>query len=123
MWTVWGVFAKVAGRYAGTTTILLCQGAGNFVVYAAVAYWTRFRFEAKPMGIALGIGAGILGTLGTLVFLYALSKGRASVVVPVAAMYPVFVAVVGFTLLKEPFTWKAGLGVFFAGLAVLLLAL
>lgn len=123
LWTVWGVFAKVAGRYAGTATILLSQAVGNFVIYAAVAYYTRLRFEGKPMGIALGIGAGIAGTLGTLVFLYALTKGRASIVVPLSAMYPVVVAVVSILLLKEPFTWKVGLGVFFATLAVLLLAL
>lgn len=80
-------------------------------------------FKGKPAGLALGFAAGIVGTLGTLFFYMALSRGRASVVVPMTALYPLLVAIIGITVLREPFTWKVGLGTGFAVVAMLLFSL
>jgi transporter family protein len=123
MWTIWGVTGKLATRYTDTPTLMIAQGVGNLLVALAVAFWTRFQFKGELPGIGLALAAGLMGTLGTLFFYFALSKGRASVIVPMTALYPLLVAVIGITFLGEPFTWKVGLGTGFALLAMLLFSL
>jgi transporter family protein len=123
LWTIWGVAVKLSTRYADTSSLILAQGVGNMVVTLAVAVWTRFHIQGKPTGLALGLAAGIVGTLGTLFFYMALSRGRASVVVPMTALYPLLVAIIGITVLREPFTWKVGLGTGFAVVAMLLFSI
>jgi len=123
LWTIWGVAVKLSTRYADTSTLLLAQGVGNMVVTFAVAIWARFHIEGRPAGLALGFAAGIMGTLGTLFFYMALNRGRASVVVPMTALYPILVAIIGVTVLREPFTWKVGLGAGLAMVAMLLFSI
>lgn len=62
---------------------------------------------------ALFIMAGglIAGLLGQLAFYSALKTGQASVVVPIAATYPLVAFLVSMIFLGESFTWHKAIGI------------
>jgi transporter family protein len=59
---------------------------------------------------------------GTLLFYQALARGKASVVLPMTAMYPALTVVLALLILGEVVSLKQGLGILFALIAVILLA-
>jgi transporter family protein len=65
---------------------------------------------------------GVLATLGMLAFYAAMEKGRASVVGPVTALFPIVTVVGSMLILKERLTVVQGAGICFALAAILLLA-
>ena len=56
-------------------------------------------------------GGVIAGLLGQFAFYSALKTGQASVVVPIAATYPLVAFVVSMVFLGEPFTWQKAAGI------------
>ncbi|MBI5643364.1 MAG: EamA family transporter [Deltaproteobacteria bacterium] len=72
---------------------------------------------------ALLVAAGglIAGLLGQFAFYSALKSGEASVVVPVAATYPLVALLVSVIFLGEAFTWQklAGIGLVVGGVMLL----
>jgi transporter family protein len=75
-----------------------------------------------PKGVALGITTGLLGFLGALFFLLAVSAGPVSLIVSLTALYPVISILLAVFILQEPITLKQGLGISFALVAMLLVA-
>jgi transporter family protein len=67
---------------------------------------------------------GVAGTLGTLFLLYALRQGgKASLVVPITALYPLVTIILAVLLLRERVTIQQGIGMALAVIAVVLLSL
>jgi transporter family protein len=123
LWGVWGLFPKLATNYLSPASVFVFSGIGNVVVLIVVLAFLNFRPDVHPRGITLAIVAGLLGTVATIPFLYAISKGKASVVVPIASLYPVVTIVLALLILREPMTLKQGAGIVLAIIALLLVAL
>jgi transporter family protein len=70
---------------------------------------------------ALLVGATLVGGLYT--FYMALSSGKASIVVPLTALYPIVTVVLSFLILKESITLTQGLGVVLAIVSIILLSM
>ena len=78
--------------------------------------------KADRLGIVYGVLNGVLATLGMLAFYAAMERGRASIVGPVTALFPI-VTVVGSTLvLRERLNGVQCVGVCLALAAMLLFA-
>jgi transporter family protein len=123
LWGVWGLFPKLATNYLSPASVFVFSGIGNVLVLIVVLVFLNFRPDVHPRGITFAILAGLLGTLATIPFLYAISKGKASVVVPLASMYPLVTIVLSLLILREPMTLKQGAGIVLALIALLLFAL
>jgi transporter family protein len=123
LWGVWGLFPKLATNYLSPASVFVFSGIGNVLVLIVVLAFLNFRPDLHPKGIGLALVAGVLGTLATIPFLYAISKGKASVVVPLASLYPVVTIVLALLILKEPMTLKQVAGIVLALIALLLFAL
>lgn len=67
-------------------------------------------------------GAGLAGALGFLYFFNALSKGPATIVIPLTSMYVVISSILAFLFLAEPLSLKKVLGILFAIAAVIMMA-
>jgi len=50
------------------------------------------------------------------------SKGKASVVIPFTALYPLITIILSFTILKETITAQQGMGIVLALISMILLA-
>lgn len=123
LWGVWGIFPKLATGYLSPTSVMVYEGIGHMAVVIGALVYLGFRPEVHPKGITFAILAGLVGTIGSLIFLVALSRGKASVVVPLTAMYPVVTIALSLWLLHEPLTLKQGAGVVLALLAILMFSL
>jgi transporter family protein len=78
--------------------------------------------KADRLGIVYGVLNGVLATLGMLAFYAAMERGKASIVGPVTALFPI-VTVVGSTLfLRERLNAVQCVGVCLALAAILLFA-
>jgi drug/metabolite transporter (DMT)-like permease len=74
----------LAARRAHVLTVLtLAEAAGAAVAVAAALMSTR---PASPAGLAWGIGAGLIGGLGLIIFYAGLAAGPMSVVAPVSGL-------------------------------------
>lgn len=79
-----------------------------------------FQVDTKSAVFVI-IGGLIAGFIGQIVFYTALKSGEASVVVPVAATYPLVALVVSILFLGEAITWQkvTGIGLVVAGVVML----
>lgn len=123
MWGLWGFFPKLATNYINPKSVLIFQAIGSIFVTAPILISVNFRPEMHIKGIAFAVLAGIAGAIGGLFFLYSISKGEASIVVPTTALYPIITIILAFLILKEPITLKQGIGIIFALIAMILFSI
>lgn len=123
LWGLWGFFPKLASNYISSKSFLIYDIIGTVAIGVIVLFVTGFKLETHNLGITYGILAGIAGTLGLLFFLFAISKGKVSIIAPLTALYPVVTILLAFLILKEPITLKQGIGIVLALVSILLLSI
>lgn len=122
----WGVslfLPKLATNNMNPKSVLIYQEAGALIVTIFVLWLINFKPETNIQGMTVGILAGITGVLGTLFFLFAISKGTSIITVPATALYPLVSILLAFIILKEPITLKQVTGILFALIAIILLSI
>ncbi len=127
LWGTWGMVSKIASTGVDAYLNQLFYTAGLTPLMAFVA-WTVYRSKAgrKREGQAAGVFwaflTGILGGLGNIAFFEALVKGgKASVVAPVTALFPLVTVLLALVFLRERLSrvqWL-GLGLAFAAIYLL----
>jgi drug/metabolite transporter (DMT)-like permease len=113
-------FVYVLGLRAGSTPASLIVAQASVVVPFATAFAGVVDHGIRPSRAALSYApvAAVLLAFAFSFLVEGLAHGQASVVVPIGQMGFVITALLGFVLLREPFTPRKG-----AGLAVALAAL
>ena len=116
-------FTYKLGLRAGAAPVALVAAQGAVAVTLATAFAARVDRGVRPSRAALVHAPVAAALLVTAFILLAkgLQGGEASVVVPIAQMGFVVTALLGFALLREPFTLRkgAGLGAAVAAIASL----
>jgi len=121
----WGVVGRLqklsTNRLSGeSATIWLIVG---FLLFLPIVFPGRAALHLSLTATMLGVLSGLLNALGAWALLEAMrSGGKASVVAPFTAMYPMVVVVVAPFILHETITALQGLGVICALTAVALLS-
>ena len=119
-WGMWSFIPKITTKYIDPRSALIFEVIGGIVLSLVVLSATNFRLEIHPKGIALAGMAGLVGFVGALCFLYAVSKGPVSIIAPLSALYPILSVALAIIFLNETVTIKQGFGIIFAVLAVVL---
>jgi transporter family protein len=115
LWVLWSFLGKIALRTATPVQTAVIYGVVTFAMaFVALKVGDRPGSWA-PRGIWLSVISGMCGGAGLITFYLALERGSASVVVPLAGIYPVFVALLSVVLLSERLTVVQGVGI---GLAI-----
>jgi uncharacterized membrane protein len=113
---------KYGVRVGATPASLIAAQSVVFVVLSAALVGALDR-RIRPSGAALRYApwAGLVLALAVVFMVESLTRGQASVLVPIAQMGFVVAALLGFLLLREPFTLRKGAGLVtaFAALASL----
>ena len=125
-WGLWGFFGKYALKYISPTSLILFETIGAIVIQLIVViflFYYKYRFETNPTGITLAVLTALFGVIGTILFFFTLSKTKASVLVPLTALYPVITILLSFLFLKEKVTLIQGIGVVLAIVASVLLSI
>lgn len=121
MWGLWGFFPKLTTKYIDPKSALVWEVVGSIIVGIIVLIIIGFKPAVHPKGVVFAILTGIFALLGALAFLYAISKGKASVVVTITALYPLVAIALSFFVLHEAVTIKQGIGILVALVAMILL--
>ena len=121
-WGVLGVFQKLSTNYisAESTMILLIVG---FLLFQPFVIPDRPLSSYPARAIAYGLLSGLFSNLGAWGLFEAMRLGgKASIVSPFCALYPLPVVLLAPFVLHESITWLQGVGVACALTAVLLLS-
>jgi transporter family protein len=121
VWGIWGFLGKIALNNLDWKVVYILSGIGQMIVYLV------FFVTARP---SLGYGSniyyalvfGALGVLANIPFYQALSLGKASIVIPVANLYPILTVVLAAAFLREQLSFTQAVGIVFAIIAMALIS-
>ncbi len=122
LWGLWGFFTRLSTKYVDPKSALIYEVIGTVIVGVTVMALAGFKPQLHPRGALFGILTGVVVTLGSVTFLYAVSQGKTAVVVTVSALYPVVTLALAFAFLHEPITFKQVMGIIAALIAIVLFA-
>ena len=130
LWGTWGLVSKIASAGVGAyaNQLLYSIGIVPLLAFAAWTVWKRRSEasetrEARRIGVFWAFLTGILGGVGNLVFFQAMVVGgKASVVAPVTALFPVVTVLLALIFLKERLGRVQWLGLALAFVAVYMLS-
>ncbi|MDX2447826.1 MAG: EamA family transporter [Desulfobacterales bacterium] len=121
-WGLWSFIPKITTRYIDPKSAVIYEVIGGIFLSLVVLYFLNFRLETHPKGILLAVTAGLVGFVGALCFLFAVSKGPVSIIAPLSALYPILSVILAMVFLNEAVTVKQGIGILFAVVAVILVS-
>jgi transporter family protein len=102
LWTAWSFLGVIALRDVTAAHATLVFGIAVVIVGAAsLVLGGRGSGSWSPSGLTVAAISGGCGALGMATFYLALDHGKASSVVPVIGVYPVFVALLAVAFLSE----------------------
>ena len=108
---VWGVLSKMASNRIGYKSLFFYDCLVFFVGGLVVLYLNGFKVETSPSGILYSVLYGATGMIATFLFIIAVSKGKASLVTGITAVYPVVTILLAMILFKEAITAKQVVGI------------
>jgi bacterial/archaeal transporter family protein len=122
-WGVSSVFAKLAANRIGDRSIFwdMLAYAPVIAVYCLVAYKGVNLFHGDKVGVLLAGIAGLIGSFGAIGFYMLVSRGDASTMVPLTALYPALTVILGIFFLGESMTFYKAAGVLMSLGAIYLL--
>jgi transporter family protein len=119
-WGLWAFLVKLGSGRLDPFQLQALFVAGMLPLMALMIVRRGPALTADRLGIAYGVLNGVLATLGMLAFYAAMERGKASIVAPVTALFPI-VTIVGSTLfLRERLNVVQCVGVCLALAAMLL---
>lgn len=120
LWGLWGFTGKVAVDSQGWSSAFTIASISAIIV--TLGFFAYQRPPIKEISW-YAIAAGAIGTLGTLAFYLALERGRASIVVPLTALYPGITILLSFLVLGEKVSFYQGVGILLAMASMVLMSL
>lgn len=120
LWGLWGFAGKVAVDGQGWSSAFTMASISAILVTLGF-----FAYRRPPITEIswYAIAAGAIGTLGTIAYYLALEKGRASMVVPLTALYPGITILLSFVVLGEKVTFYQGIGILLAMASMVMMSL
>lgn len=125
LWGTWGAVSKVSSDAVDANTNQIFFTIGLLPLMLIVWWSSRktIRCEHRRTGIGWAFLTGILGGTGNIAFFHALTMGgKASVVSPVTALFPLVTVVLAVTLLHERIGTAQKIGFVLALIAIYLLS-
>jgi bacterial/archaeal transporter family protein len=125
LWGVWGVVSKIASDRIDADTNQIYFTLGLLpVALASFGSLGAPGGEGRKAGIRWAFLTGILAGAGNMAFFHALAiGGRASIVIPVTALFPIVTVILATTFLRERMGTAQKIGLVLALVAIYLLSL
>jgi len=101
MWGIWAFVVKIDSGRLNPAQLQVLFVVGMFPLLLAALARNRWRVDKDRLGIFYGVLNGVLATVGMLAFYAAMAKGKASVVGPLTALFPLFTVAGAVALLHE----------------------
>lgn len=121
-WGIWGFFSKLTTNYYRWYEYLIVSSIISlfFSFLLFLFFKTDINFITK--GTLYLFSAIFFGTIGTISFYLALTKGKASIIVPLTSLYPAVTLILAKIFLKEEINFSGYIGITLTILAILILS-
>jgi transporter family protein len=121
-WGVWGFLAKLGSDSATPLQLQILFTFGMVPIAALALLQVRFKLAAKPRGAFYGVLCGLFSGLGLLAYYASMQRGKASIVGPVTALFPLLTILLAFVFLKEKVNRVQAIGMILALCAITILS-
>jgi len=121
-WGVWAITAKLIGEALSGAHSQALSTLGILPIMLAIGFCKRTAPSGnRRRGILYALAAGAISCLGNVVYYDAISRGgKAALIVPLTALYPLTTILLALLLLKERLNWIQIAGVFISLAAIYL---
>ena len=123
LYGIWGVFSKLAVNHIGSSSLFIYDCLVFFIGGLIALYVNGFKLEFNSTGVIYSLLYGVTGMIATFLFIVAVSKGKASLVAGITAVYPCVTIILAMFFLKETITLKQFFGIVLSITGVILIAL
>jgi transporter family protein len=122
LWGLWGFFGKLALDHGmPPLSIFIVEVIASLAIVLIVIFLRQGVKHTPDVWNWRGVVSGLTLALGLLSYYLALSRGQASIVVPLTAAYPAVAAILSFAFLHERPTMLQWAGVIFVACGAVLL--
>ncbi len=124
LWGIWGLLGKISATYLTTKQLLFYSTLGYITIFPIIGVVSGKEIFQAPSskGIVIAIGAGICSCGAYVCYYLAISRGEASRIVTITALYPLITVVLAFCILKEPLSLQKIAGIVLAMAGIVLLS-
>jgi len=122
MWGMWAFLVKVDSGKLNPAQLQVLFVVGMLPLLVAALAHNTWRVQTDRLGIFFGLLNGVLATVGMLAFYAAMAKGKASIVGPLTALFPLFTVAGAVLFLHERLSRAQLAGVVFALAAIVVFA-
>jgi bacterial/archaeal transporter family protein len=119
-WGLWSFIPKQTIQYLSPSSAIFYEVLGGVIFAGLVLLFTQAPPEFHLKGAVFAMSTGMLGYLGALCFLTAVTRGPVALVSIVTAFYPIVTIFLSIVILHEGLTLRQGIGVALAGVALVL---
>ncbi len=121
-WGAWGFLSKLGSDQASPQRLQILFTIG--IIPPSALAWAKlgFKVETDRRGAIYGILNGVFSGLGMLAYYAALARGKASIVGPFTALFPLLTVALAFAFLRERINRVQAVGIILALAAVAILS-
>jgi bacterial/archaeal transporter family protein len=121
LYGMWGVLSKMASNRIGYKSLFVYDCLVFVIGGLVVLYRNGFKLETSPGGIIYSLLYGATGMIATFLFIIAVSKGKASLVTAITAVYPCVTILLAMIIFREAVTAKQVCGILLSIFGVVLI--
>lgn len=123
LWGLWGFVLKLAYSNLSWTEAYFLSSLSSFILMLIVISYHSVKPPSLNTYSIMALIAGIFGGAGYIFFMKALEQGKASVVIPLTALYPAITTIIALVVLREKISIYQGIGIVLAIIASILLSI
>lgn len=120
-WGLWSFLPKIATKYISPPSAMIYEVMAGSLMAIVVLKRAKPEISIKKKGSMYAFINGIIGYVGVLFYIYAISKQDAILVAPLSATFPIITLILGIIFLKEKFSAVNYFGIFLALIAIYLI--
>jgi transporter family protein len=121
-WGIWGFLAKLGSDSATPLQLQILFTLGMAPIAFLALLQLRFNLTANRSGSFYGILCGLFSGLGLLAYYASMQRGKASIIGPVTALFPLLTILLALLFLKEKVNRVQAIGMVLALCAIAILS-
>ncbi len=122
-WGLWGFILKFTYKDLSWLQTYFLSSLASFTLALLVFLYYKGHVSFHNKATYIAMLAGIFGGAGYIFFMKALETGKASIVIPLTAIYPVVTVVLALLVLGEKISVYQAIGIILAVAAVILISI
>lgn len=122
--SLWGISAfipKLAVRWMGPLHLMVYGGIFSMMAAVVMLAFNGFHLDFEARAVLIAAAVGMLGRLGSILYVMALRDAPVSYVTVVTSLYPIVAAVLSYMILHEELSLRQAAGMMLGIFSLILL--